>query len=67
MKHDWRSGESVQWGAARLPSTAAATPYWCATCKVLFTHYYNVEPSIYTAMESAEIDPDNCQPQEVQS
>lgn len=60
-QHDWQVGESVQWGAAGLPSTAAATPFWCVICGVRFVHHYNVEPDFQAAMRSAGIDPDSCQ------
>jgi hypothetical protein len=60
-KHDWKGGESVQWGNAGLPSSAAATPFHCARCGVKFTHYYHQQPNIYKAIAEQGIDNSVCE------
>ena len=59
-QHDWKRGESLQWGALGLPRDFAQTPYQCEKCRKSFTHFYNQEPNIYAAMEAAGIDSTSC-------
>jgi hypothetical protein len=60
VKHEWVSGDSVQWGAQGLDYNSAATPFRCSVCGAKFTHHYHAEPNIYKAMAQAGIDEDGC-------
>lgn len=59
-RHEWRRGESLQWGSLGLPRETAQTPYKCEKCGKSFTHFYHQEPNIYAAMAAVGINPDSC-------
>jgi hypothetical protein len=60
-RHNWKRGESLQWGARGLPHQVAQTPYKCERCGKSFIHFYHQEPNIYAALEKAGIT-DECRP-----
>ena len=59
-KHEWRSGNSVQWGAQGLRYDAAATPFHCERCGAKFVHYYHRQPDIYKAIAEVGIENGHC-------
>ena len=59
MNHSWNNLGSVQ--GVTLPNEKY-TKYECAYCNEIFLHYYDIEPSIYKAMEMSGIS-DVCHPQ----
>lgn len=54
--HNWRCGETHQWGAH---GGRARTQWVCLDCRVTFVHYYHDTPIIRDAMRHAKI-PDQC-------
>ena len=59
-KHDWKRGESLQWGAAGLPYDSAQSPFKCSKCGKEFIHYYHKQPNIYKAIAEAGIENWKC-------